>query len=425
MGTSGEAAGGSAVRLRDLSADQWKAGAAAWLGLAFDGMDAYLYVLVAAPFVAELLGASSPADPRVGQYGAYIQAAFLVGWAFGGAVFGWVGDRIGRSRTLSLTILTYAAFTGLSAVSQTWWHLLIFRFLAATGIGGEWAAGAAMVAESWPRKWRAWTSPALMSAYEFGMLLATAAVFALPVSPRAVFLIGTAPALLVFWLRRSLPETAEWRAANATAAGRTARPSALDLFRGPLLRTTTLTVLICSLALTVTWLAQFWTPQYLRSLPDVRSWSPAEKGRYVSLASTLAIVAAVPGNFLGAWLAHRFGYRKAIALMFLGGLCAISAAFGVPRDHVRTLYWIAWPSFFSGGVFGVLPMYVPPLFPTLLRTTGAGLSYNIGRIAAAAGTVIFGWYAPVGEYRVALLSVGLLCIPAALVALVIPEPPAD
>jgi MFS family permease len=410
---------------RGPTATQWKSGLAAWLGLAFDGMDAYLYILVAAPFVAELLGATGPADPRVGRYGSYIQAGFLLGWAVGGIVFGRIGDRLGRSRTMSLTILTYASCTGLSALAQTWWHLLILRFLAAMGIGGEWAAGAALVSETWPRRWRAWTSPLLMSSYECGMLLATLTAYVLPESPRGVFAAGVLPALVVFWIRRALPETDEWRAASAAAGGRREQPSFVDLFRGPTLRTTLLTVTICSMALTITWMHQFWGPQYLRSLPDVRSWSPAEKGRYVSLAVTLGITAAIPGNFFAAWMAHRLGDRKAVALMFLGGLVASAMAYSVPRDHVNILYFVPWVSFFTGGVFGVFPLYVPPLFPTLLRTTGAGFSYNIGRVVAAVGTVVFGLYAPVGEYRVALLVVGALCLPAMVFALFIPESPPD
>src|SRR5262245_25312275 len=138
--------GGEATRLRDLSPQQWKSGIAAWLGWLFDGMDMHLYVLVAAPFVAELLGAASEKDPAVGYYSSWIQAAFLIGWALGGGLFGRFADRVGRSRALMLTILTYAMFTGLSYFAQTWWQLLIFRFLAALGIGGEWAVGAALIA---------------------------------------------------------------------------------------------------------------------------------------------------------------------------------------------------------------------------------------------------------------------------------------
>src|SRR4029077_1717062 len=127
----------------------------AWLGWLFDGLDMHLYVLVALPFVAELMQLNKT-DPAVSHRSGLIQAAFLVGWALGGAFFGRVGDRIGRSRALSLTILTYALFTGLAFFAQTWWQLLILRFLAALGIGGEWAVGASLLSETWPRRWRPW-----------------------------------------------------------------------------------------------------------------------------------------------------------------------------------------------------------------------------------------------------------------------------
>src|SRR6202158_2997904 len=142
------------ARIRDLSALQWKSGIAAWLGWLFDGLDMHLYVLVAAPFVAELLGVADQKDPLVGFYSSWIQAAFLIGWALGGGFFGRIADRLGRSRALMLTILTYALFTGLSVFAQTWWQLLLFRFVAALGIGGEWAVGAALVSETWPPRSR-------------------------------------------------------------------------------------------------------------------------------------------------------------------------------------------------------------------------------------------------------------------------------
>ena len=122
--------------LRQISPRQWRSGIAAWLGWTFDGLDMHLYTLVAAPFVAQLLGKLSTKDPDVGHYASIIQGAFLLGWALGGGFFGRVGDRLGRARALALTVLTYAAFTGLSFFAQAWWHLLIFRFLAALGIGG-------------------------------------------------------------------------------------------------------------------------------------------------------------------------------------------------------------------------------------------------------------------------------------------------
>src|SRR5476649_672384 len=158
--------------LGDLTAEQWKSGAAAWLGWLFDGLDMHLYILVAAPFVAELLDVADQKDKQVDYYGSWIQAAFLIGWALGGSFFGIVGDRLGRSRTLMLTILTYAAFTGLSYFAHEWWHLLIFRFLAALGIGGEWAVGASLLSETWPVRWRPWIAAGLQTAVNSGVLIA-------------------------------------------------------------------------------------------------------------------------------------------------------------------------------------------------------------------------------------------------------------
>ena len=181
--------------LRDLSPQQWKSGIAAWLGWLFDGLDMHLYTLVAAPFVMQLLDAASPADPEVKAKSSWIQAAFLVGWALGGGFFGRLGDLLGRSRALSLTILTYALFTGLSFVAQTWWQLLIFRFLAALGIGGEWAVGSSLLSETWPRRWRPWIAAVLQTGVNLGVLGACVTVYALATAERPSRGIGVRSAL--------------------------------------------------------------------------------------------------------------------------------------------------------------------------------------------------------------------------------------
>src|SRR5215831_10521899 len=179
------------TRLRDISATQWRSGVAAWLGWAFDGLDMHLYTLVAAPFVAQLLGVASTTDPRVGHYGSVIQGGFLLGWALGGGFFGRIGDRMGRARALSLTVLTYAGFTGLSFFSQAWWLLLIFRFLAALGIGGEWPVGASLLSETWPRQWRHWIAAVLQSGVNVGILVAVFFNHLLASAPpRFLFLVG-------------------------------------------------------------------------------------------------------------------------------------------------------------------------------------------------------------------------------------------
>src|SRR5436305_2481631 len=163
-------AGRDVTRLRDLSPQQWKSGTAAWLGWLFDGLDMHLYTLVATPVVMQLIGAVTNADPGVKEKSAYIQAAFLLGWALGGSFFGRLGDILGRSRALSLTILTYALFTGVCAFAQTWWQFMLFRFIAALGIGGEWAVGASLLSETWPKSWRPWIAAMLQTGVNLGIL---------------------------------------------------------------------------------------------------------------------------------------------------------------------------------------------------------------------------------------------------------------
>ena len=185
----------------------------------------------------------------------------MLGWAFGGGFFGRLGDRLGRSHALMLTILTYALFTGLSFFAQTWWQLLICRFLAALGIGGEWAVGAALLSETWPHRWRPWIAATLQSAVNCGIFLAMVAGLALRNCPsRYVFLVGILPALMVVWIRRTVPEPEEWHAARRKATGR--MPGIVDLFRGSVRRITILTILVCSLSLAAHWAFMFWCVQH-------------------------------------------------------------------------------------------------------------------------------------------------------------------
>jgi MFS family permease len=411
-----------ATGLRQLSPAQWKSGMAAWLGWLFDGLDMHLYTLVAAPFVMILLGAASPADPAVREKSSWIQAAFLVGWAFGGGFFGRVGDRLGRSRALSLTILTYALFTGLSFFARTWWHLLIFRFLAALGIGGEWAVGASLLSETWPARWRPWIAAVLQAGVNIGILMAAAVVYLMAgQSPRNVFLVGVLPALLVFWIRRNVPEPEVWRSAREGEKP----PAVADLFRGELRIVTVKTILVCALSLTAWWAFQFWYPQHLRNLPELASWDRAARERLVAATFFTVIAVSIVGNFFSGWLARELGYRRAIALLTLGLFLSMVGSFVVPRGHeVLVRLWFPLVGFFSG-VFGLFTMYLPPLFPILLRTTGAGFSYNIGRVAAALGTVFFGLFSTVGDFRITLLYVALLLPLAVAVAWTMPDLASD
>ncbi len=438
-----------ATRLSEISPQQWKSGIAAWLGWFFDGLELHLYTLVAAPLVVHLLGVASAADPQVKEKSSYIQAAFLVGWALGGAFFGRLGDKLGRSRTLALTVLTYALCTGLCAFSQTWWQLMIFRFIAALGIGGEWAVGSSLLAETWPRTWRPWLAAVLQSGVNLGILFAAAVVWLtmpwlqqlftstghpgwlhglvfsvqsfLPrLSPEhLVFLIGVLPALLVFWIRKRVPEPAAWQRAEEKVHHR--NPGVRELFRGELARTTWRTMIVCALSLSAWWLFIFWQAQHLRKILAAAGTPAAEISRLIPVAFFLMIAVSVVGNYFAGWLATLLGSRRAIVLMFWALFASMAGAFIVPRGFGELAwFWIPLVGFFSG-VFGLFTMYLPPLFPVLLRTTGAGFCYNIGRLAAAAASVIFGWLAPVGDFRTALLASSTLALAAAIWAWWLPE----
>lgn len=404
-----------ATRLRDISPYQWKSGIAAWLGWFFDGLELHLYTLVATPIVLGLLHAASADDPNVKEKSAYIQAAFLVGWALGGAFFGRLGDLLGRSRALALTVLTYALCTGLCTFSQTWWQLMLFRFVAALGIGGEWAVGASLLVETWPRAWRPWLAAILQSGVNFGILFAVAAITvytALPHPPplNYVFLLGVAPALLVFWIRSKVPEPEGWQHAHDTGA----RPGVRELFRGSIARLTLDTTAVCAFSLSAWWLFIFWQAQYLRQLLTHTGLATNGATHQLSVAFFLMIAVSIGGNYLAGAIAQWIGNRWAIVLMFVGLFGSMAGAFVVQRSFASLAYfWVPLVGLFSG-VFGLFTMYLPPLFPTLLRTTGAGFCYNIGRLAAAVAQIVFGLLAPVGDFRTALFISSFLALIAAV-----------
>ena len=310
------------THLRDISGTQWKSGIAAWLGWFFDGLDLHLFTIVATPFVAQLLAMDEHSD-AVRDKSAWIQAAFLIGWALGGGMFGRVGDRLGRSRALMLTILMYAMFTGLSYFAHTWWQLLIYRFLAALGIGGEWAVGASILSETWPAKWRHWVAAVLQTGVNFGILLAMLAGYVLlpllHLPDRTVFLVGVLPALLVLWIRRAVPEPDEWQAARESASHR--HPPFTDLFRGRVLRITVPAVLVCATSLTGHWAFMFWFAQHMRNLADVAGWSAADQSRLPIIGLTITVGVSTIGNFVAGALAGRIGYQAGGRGVLSGVFC--------------------------------------------------------------------------------------------------------
>ncbi|CAG0966638.1 Putative metabolite transport protein YjhB [Phycisphaerales bacterium] len=407
----------------------WKALIAAWLGWCFDGLDGYLYVLVAGPFVTQLVAnehgitrqlAAAEHSGEITTKGAIIQTFFLFGWAIGGAVFGRIGDRLGRSRTLTLTVLTYACFTGLSFFATNWWHLLVFRFLAALGIGGEWAAGSALVAETLHTRHRVWASAALQSGYMVGCIMASLTNgWMAGIEPKWVFVIGILPAFFTLWIRAAVPEPPEWSA----AAKQQAIPPVSSLFAPGLARTTLLVLALTTIALTTVWAFLYFAPQAVAAMPDVRSWTGPDISRLKTRVTIVYFIVNIAGNFFGTTLAHFIGYRKTFFFMITGSLLSYWLLFREPLTLSNVYLNTSIVAFFSLGLFGLFPMYIPPLYPTLVRTLGAGFTYNVGRVVSALG-VWFGGMIAVhdgGPHRV-IMWAAILYLPGLLVAAICPIP---
>ena len=398
-----------------LSKQQVRSGLAAWLGWLFDGLDMHLYTLVGMAFVAQLMGRPE-SDPTVATHASIIQAAFLVGWALGGGFFGRLGDVLGRSRSLVLTILTYAGFTGLSFFAQTWEQLMVCRFLAALGIGGEWAIGASLLSETWPKSWRPWIAATLQCAVNCGVLLACfAGALNAGHDPRNLFLVGVLPALLTLWIRHAVPETEEWEAARKGAVV----PGVGELFSPAVRGVTWRVLLICAVSLTAHWSFMFWQTKHVTSLPEISALGKEGKDHALVVALTWLMLGSLLGNYLCGALAKLLGYRKAIVLVMFAYFVIMTVAFSTTWSWETTKLQFAIIGACQG-VFGLFTMCLPPLFPVLLRTTGAGFCYNIGRIVAAGGTVFFGVFNHVDNVREALLYTGFLFLPAALLAMMLP-----
>ncbi len=188
---------------------QWHVLTATWLGEMFDGMDASIFVLVLFPALSELLNTKS--HSIVGVHGSYILATFMVGWAIGGIVFGILADHIGRARTLVYTILLYAIFTGLCALSHNWQEMAFYRFLVGCGIGGEISIGGVLMAESWQGKSRLHATGLMCSSFGFGYLVASFLNLLVGgLGWRWLFLVGIVPALLTAYIRANLKEPVQY-----------------------------------------------------------------------------------------------------------------------------------------------------------------------------------------------------------------------
>ncbi len=412
-----------------ISKPQAKGFVAAWLGWAFDGLDGVIYTLVALPFIAHLMGQLTPTADTKGK-AALIQAFFMFGWAAGGFVFGRIGDKWGRTKTLTVTILIYALFTGLSAFATEWWHVLIFRFIAALGIGGEWAAGSTLVAESLAVRHRAWASATLQSGYMVGMILASLTVATIPAMligshlvaandvHRWVFLIGVLPAFLTLWIRKAVPESAAWHDAKKAEPS----PSVTLLFKRDMLPTTLKVLGMCSITLTTVWTFVYFNTQALRAHPEVKILDKIAIEALIGGATITYLLWNIAGNFAATFAAKICGVRPTFASFMGIALIASWIGFATPHSLPQTLLAINIVAFFGLGIFGIFPLYIPPLFPTMIRVTGAGFCYNIGRVVAGFGTIFGAAIAQNFGPTKPIAWISLLYIPGIILAFTMPVP---
>ena len=373
---------------RQLSGYQWLVLFVAWLGWVFDSMDALIYSLVMTPALRELLGRRATPE-NIGWYGGVIFSVFVVGWALGGITFGVVADRLGRARTLVITILIYAIFTALAGFSHTWWELALYRFLTALGIGGEWAAGATLVAEVWPESLRVKGAGLLQSAWGAGYFLAAAVYFSLSSqSWRVMFFVGIVPALVALVVRLKVREPERWVEARSHAGSR--RPRLAELFTPQMRRDTLVGTALAFVAVFGLWGATNWAPTLIRELLTPRGLDEAAKVRLVSLATMSLNAGAIVGYLAFVPLAEWLGRRGAFLVMMLGSALALPATFLLPTSYSTAVLLLPALGFFTNGIFSGFPIYLPELFPTRIRATGAGFCFNAGRVFAAAGPFLTG-----------------------------------
>ena len=380
----------------------------AWLGWIFDSMDSTIYNLVLTPALRELLGTRGTPE-NIGWYGGIILAIFLVGWAVGGALFGVLADTMGRARTLVITILIYAVFTGLAGFSHTWWQLAIYRFLTALGIGGEWAAGATLVAEVWPESLRVKGAGLLQSAWGAGYFLA-AGIGALLShrSWRVMFFVGLAPALVALLVRLKVREPERWQNARKSEERRF---TMLELFRPEHRRDTAVGAALALVAVFGLWGATNWTPSFIRELLGPRRLDPSRLTQLTSYAVMSLNAGSIAGYFAFPPLAERVGRRLAFLVMLAGCALVLPITFLAGWSYSALLLVLPALGFFTNGIFSGFPVYLPELFPTRIRATGAGFCFNAGRVLAASGPFLTGvLIVHLGSFARALSSIAVIYI---------------
>jgi MFS family permease len=326
-------------------------------------------------------------DAFVGLWMGRVTAAFLLGAALGGVVFGWLGDRFGRVKAMAWSILCYSLFTGLIYLAKEPWHLAVFRFVAALGMGGEWSLGVALVMEVWPEKHRPLMAGLIGAAANVGFaLIAVIGMFfkVTVESWRWVALVGAAPAALTFIMRLFVPESEKWHASVKKTDAPRANP-VLEIFQPHIVKHTLIATALASVALIGTWGSVQWLPLWADKMAGAAN--PMAKA-YTQCASA---VGAIVGTLIGAWLAGLISRRWSYFLLCVGSLISSAILFrGIDTFGLTFLTMAFIVGGVTGAFYGWAPLYLPELFPTRVRATGQGLSFNAGRILAAVGALQMG-----------------------------------
>jgi MFS family permease len=389
---------------------------AAALGWALDAFDVMLFSLTLAAVIKEL----GLTKVQAGVLGSIT----LLGGAVGGLFFGWVADKFGRTRALMGSVLLYSLFTALCGLSQTFWQFAAYRALLGLGMGGEWASGAALVSEWWPTHVRGRALAWMQSAWAigFGAAALTVSVVLPRYGWRAVFFVGILPALLVLWVRRNVQEPERWMALKVTqkmgVASSAARVSVFDIFRGRMLGRTSAVTFMNACTLFGWWGMNSWIPAYL-SLPTEQG------GLGMSAATGPRFVAFMQ---LGMWLGYvTFGYisdvfsRKTVYVTYLIGASLLLPLYGALTNPAFLLLLGPFVAFFGTGFYSGFGAVTAELYPTAIRASAQGFTYNIGRIASAAAPFTVGSLATSKGFSFAFAVAGGAYLLAALTWTVIPN----
>jgi MFS family permease len=381
---------------RELDRTHWFVLVVASLGWLFDTMDQQLFNLARRPAITELLGAGA-SPSTIAEYSGYATMIFILGWASGGVFFGILGDRIGRAKTMIYTILCYSLFTGLSVLSTGVWDFSVYRFLTGLGVGGQFAVGVALVAESLPDRARPYALGWLQASSAVGNMMAAVigivlggleASGAIGSAWRAMFIVGALPAALCLLIFRKLKEPEQWQRA---AREGTRRGSVGELFSDPRWRYNAIIGMLLAFAGVVgLWGIGFFSFDLFRAVLDRTNLTAGEKTFWIGMTSLLQNLGAFFGIYAFTHLTQRIGRKPAFAISFVAAMLSTAYTFWNLNDFSDIFWMIPLMGFCQLALFGGYAIYLPELFPTRLRSTGTSFCYNVGRFVAAVGPLALG-----------------------------------